>query len=154
MSQIKLDTDLLRFMTAGNAYFTLKNETNQERVTYRVVDAHRAIKGDNSPEAGKLFFVSFLIGQNNMSGYAFIGSISKDHAGHFNFKHSVKAKAKIDSKQVKGIDWLLKTVQKGALPTQMQFYHEGRCARCGRLLTVPESIQSGYGPECIQKVGS
>ena len=27
-------------------------------------------------------------------------------------------------------------------------YHEGRCGRCGRRLTVPESIESGYGPEC------
>src|SRR5262249_13335004 len=26
--------------------------------------------------------------------------------------------------------------------------HEGRCGRCGRRLTVPESIESGYGPEC------
>lgn len=27
-----------------------------------------------------------------------------------------------------------------------------RCRRCGRLLTVPESITSGYGPECIKYV--
>jgi hypothetical protein len=28
-----------------------------------------------------------------------------------------------------------------------------RCRRCGRLLTHPESIISGYGPECIKKSG-
>jgi predicted metal-dependent hydrolase len=27
-------------------------------------------------------------------------------------------------------------------------HHEGKCGRCGRLLTVPSSIESGIGPEC------
>ncbi len=27
-----------------------------------------------------------------------------------------------------------------------------RCRRCGRLLSVPESVASGYGPECIKYV--
>jgi hypothetical protein len=31
-------------------------------------------------------------------------------------------------------------------------HHEGRCGRCGRTLTVPESIESGFGPECINYV--
>jgi hypothetical protein len=28
---------------------------------------------------------------------------------------------------------------------QIKIYHEGKCARCGRPLTVPESIESGFG---------
>lgn len=31
--------------------------------------------------------------------------------------------------------------------------HEGRCGRCGRPLTDPDSIKRGFGPECIQKLG-
>jgi len=31
-------------------------------------------------------------------------------------------------------------------------FHEGACGRCGRTLTVPESIASGFGPECIRYV--
>lgn len=27
-----------------------------------------------------------------------------------------------------------------------------RCARCGRILTDPLSIQRGYGPECIEAI--
>jgi hypothetical protein len=30
----------------------------------------------------------------------------------------------------------------------MELWHEGRCGKCGRALTVPESIESGLGPVC------
>jgi hypothetical protein len=36
----------------------------------------------------------------------------------------------------------------------LEIWHEGRCGRCGRKLTVPESIHNGYGPECIHLIGS
>lgn len=32
-------------------------------------------------------------------------------------------------------------------------HHEGKCGRCGRELTVPESIESGIGPECAKALG-
>jgi hypothetical protein len=34
---------------------------------------------------------------------------------------------------------------------KLEVWHEGRCGRCGRRLTVPESIESGLGPECATK---
>ena len=36
------------------------------------------------------------------------------------------------------------------LPESVVIHHENRCGRCGKRLTVPESIESGYGPECIK----
>ena len=38
--------------------------------------------------------------------------------------------------------------------TKADGWHEGRCGRCGRKLTVPESIEAGYGPECINLVAA
>ena len=35
-----------------------------------------------------------------------------------------------------------------ALPCEV--WHEGRCGKCGRVLTVPESLILGLGPECAQ----
>ena len=35
----------------------------------------------------------------------------------------------------------------------LEIWHEGRCGRCGRKLTVPSSIESGIGPECASKLG-
>ena len=49
--------------------------------------------------------------------------------------------------------WVL-AWQGAALPEGYEARHEGRCARCGRALTVPESIDSGFGPECARKVAA
>jgi len=56
--------------------------------------------------------------------------------------------------KAKVFEWLWRTRLSTAseLPDQVEVWHEGRCARCGRRLTVPESISSGFGPECITKV--
>jgi hypothetical protein len=35
-----------------------------------------------------------------------------------------------------------------ALPAGVEVWHEGHCMRCGRALTVPESISTGLGPVC------
>jgi hypothetical protein len=39
------------------------------------------------------------------------------------------------------------------LPGGYKIHHEGRCGKCGRLLTVPESVETGIGPECAKRMG-
>lgn len=53
-----------------------------------------------------------------------------------------------DDFRSKSFAWLMRTLAKGDLPTSIVFYHEGMCCRCGRRLTVPASILTGYGPDC------
>jgi hypothetical protein len=36
------------------------------------------------------------------------------------------------------------------LPECIEIWHEGKCGKCGRQLTVPSSIETGIGPECIK----
>lgn len=38
-----------------------------------------------------------------------------------------------------------------AFPEGVQLWHEGRCGRCGRTLTDPESCARGLGPICAGK---
>jgi hypothetical protein len=38
-------------------------------------------------------------------------------------------------------------------PRDVIFRHEGKCGRCGRELTHPESIDTGIGPDCAQILG-
>jgi hypothetical protein len=35
----------------------------------------------------------------------------------------------------------------------LEVWHEGRCAKCGLKLTVPQSIMTGFGPTCAKKLG-
>jgi len=54
-----------------------------------------------------------------------------------------------DDPKAKGFAWVWKRLQaRHPFPPSVQFWHEGRCGRCGRLLSNPDSIQRGLGPEC------
>jgi hypothetical protein len=45
-------------------------------------------------------------------------------------------------------------VTAGELPVTLSMQHEGHCGRCGRTLTHPDSINTGYGPECAARIAA
>lgn len=47
--------------------------------------------------------------------------------------------------------WLVKLAEFN--PAIVAVLHDGRCGVCGRVLTHPDSIQSGIGPICAQRIG-
>ena len=56
-----------------------------------------------------------------------------------------------DDLKAKAFAWFWRVLNgSGNFPAGFEFWHEGRCCRCGKRLTVPESIQGGIGPECIK----
>ena len=65
----KIETCHLDFITAGHSYFTLRNESNGCRVTYRVIDAATALKKKDMTSR-QLLFVSYLNGPENTKNYA------------------------------------------------------------------------------------
>jgi hypothetical protein len=125
------------FITAGKAFFTIRSEKTGARFTYRVS------KADN----GNMWFVSVLTGHNNESDYTYIGCINV--AGVF--VHTKDSKVAPDAPSFKAFEWFWQRVENP--PDVVSIFHEGRCGRCGRKLTVPESIESGFGPECNQRLG-
>lgn len=128
---------MLPFITAGNATFTLVSNKINKRYTYKI---RRDKKNDN------LFFVSVLFGQDNENDYRFIGFF---YADSLELISSKKAHLPDDSPQFRMIKQYLDIIStKDELPHTCEFYPSGRCGRCGRTLTVPESIVDGIGPEC------
>jgi hypothetical protein len=136
MHDQKLDKPL-EFIKAGKAIFTIMNTKTGNRFTYKV----KKVKNK------KLWFVSVLNGPDNYSNYSYIGAIFGD-----DFRHTKSSKVNKDAVSFQAFAWTLKQLQQGTLPEVVTIHHEGRCGRCGRRLTVPESIESGYGPECIKLV--
>jgi len=125
----------LNFIKAGKSLFTVVNEKTGNRFTYKVV------RSKDNP----IWFVKVLNGSNNDSNYLYIGAIKEN-----SFGLTKNSKVKPDAKSFKVFDWIWHHAT--SLPENIKFYHEGRCGRCGRTLTVPESIESGFGPECINHV--
>lgn len=131
--------DPKRFIHAGNATFTLVSMGS--RFTYRVRQ-----KNSEGP-----FFVSLLTGSDNEGSYSYLGMLWPDKP--YRYVHGRKSKVKSAAPPVQAFGWYLYHLGRGADVTEkVKIYHAGRCGRCGRKLTVPESIMTGLGPECSGKV--
>jgi hypothetical protein len=127
------------FILAGNATFTIVSKKTQARFTYRV---------RKPKDADDISFVQIMNGSDNESSFAYVGFIRNGiftHGGR-------KARAKVDAPSVMAFGWTFISLMRDShLPTTVEIWHEGRCGRCNRKLTVPSSIRSGLGPECATK---
>jgi len=124
------------FLLGGKSIFTFVNTKTENRFTFKV----KKHKTDD------VFFVSVL---TNPEVYQFVGSL-KNKA----FTHSRKSKISKDAQSVRVFDYVFSNLCKGTLPEFIEIWHEGKCGKCGRTLTVPSSIESGFGPECFKRVKS
>jgi hypothetical protein len=137
--------DAVRFILGGNAVFTLVSEKTGARYTYRV----------RLSDDGKCWFVSVLTGSNNESDYTYIGLVrGNNRSGKpvVEFTLTKASKMTSDSLPVRGFRYTLDALVAHTMPNNVAIWHEGRCGRCGRTLTVPESLASGLGPECAKRM--
>lgn len=130
------------FLFAGKACVTLKSRTTGNRFTFKV--SHK--------KDGDISFVSLLTGPNNEADYRYLGLLPDDDKTRLRGVGRGKSCAQPDAPSAKAFQFLLDSVQRGRIPDALEVWHEGRCGRCGRKLTVPESIESGIGPECASKL--
>lgn len=128
----------LAFIMSGNAVVTLQSLKTGKRYTYRI----------NQPKenADSRWFVSLLTGPDNTEDYKYLGMIRGQV-----FRLTAKSAVPKEALPIVAFDWVFRRLVAGKSLDGVEVWHAGRCGRCGRPLTVPESIASGYGPECINK---
>jgi hypothetical protein len=131
----------LDFILAGNCTFTAKNSETGNRFTYKI----------KKHKVNDVWFVSVLGGANNETDYFFFGSINKD--GKYSFSEK-SAKIGKDAKSVITFNYIFNRLLSNTLSPLVEIWHEGKCGKCGRKLTVPESVETGLGPECSKRVVS
>lgn len=137
------------FIVGGNATFTLVSCRTRDRYTFRV-----RVAKDNPT----MFFVSTLVGSDNESDYEYLGFFRTYSDLRFLSDHRTGSvllagrKGNPNDKRFKAFDWLMRALGDDCMPRTVEFWHENKCARCGRKLTDPESIASGFGPECRKHV--
>lgn len=135
---------ILRFVLSGHAIFTLVSKRTRARYTFKV---SKADKGD-------LYFIGLLSGPDNGADYRYLGILRHFDYPFQRYEVMTSKKSPPVGAPFKGFEWFYKRLQMSAVwQDQMEFYHAGRCGRCGRMLTVPESIEMGIGPECLSKMG-
>jgi hypothetical protein len=131
----RLSTGHKEFALAGNATLTLVSEKTGARYTYKI----RAKK-----EGGTPHFVSVMYGPDNEADFRFFGTIFEDGT----FSLSRKWGLPEDDVRIRAWRYFWQHAVNGQVAPNLEVWHEGRCGQCGRKLTVPESIERGFGPEC------
>lgn len=125
-----------QYLTGGHALFTLVSKKTGDRITFKISTADHG------------FFVGQLTGPDNQSDYTYIGFLTKR-------QHILNYKPKnIQTKASAALVWFMSHLNTDSINAdQVEFWHAGVCARCGRVLTNPESIEIGIGPKCLEKEG-
>jgi len=134
-----IEQNIRQFVLAGNAYFTLLNTDTGNRLTFRV----------RQPNEDAPHFVSVLTGPENSSDYTFLGTIFDAGTENARYFHGRRSRISRDAQSARVFNWFFTRLLSGNLPESVEIWHEGRCGRCGRRLTVPESIATGFGPVCV-----
>ena len=124
----------LKFIFAGKSVVTFVNTKTGNRFTYKI----KVAKDSN------LYFVSVL---TNPDQYTYIGTCVEGK-----YKHGKKSNIGEDSQSVKVFQFMIKRLITDSLPDFLEVWHEGFCGKCGKRLTVPSSILTGIGPDCIKKL--
>jgi hypothetical protein len=146
------------FIIAGRAiftlsvpsYFTNQNPQCRSRYTFQV---KRIDASDRWPES---WFVNLLTGPDNTHDYSALGKLDP----------KTGAVRLVRSTRYNDNSWPVRLIRRvfaclwevndscpnDILKAGFELRHEGRCGRCGRRLTTPESIDRGLGPECASKM--
>ena len=131
------------FALAGKARLTLVSKRSQARFSYRIGES----------KDGRVHFVSVLTGSDNETSYSYLGLLKPGETPEQRvFVRTAKSRITEDAPSHKAFNWFWSLVEGGQLNESLEVWHEGRCGRCGRALTVPGSIASGFGPECINRI--
>lgn len=125
------------YVLAGNATFTIRSTKTGERFTFKVQKGEPTAQYPNP-----MTFVKVLVGPQNESDYRYIGAIKAT-----GFMTTSKSAFGMNTPCVKAFGWFSTHMESAAV----EVWHTGKCGRCGRTLTVPESIETGIGPVCLEK---
>lgn len=147
VAQLSEGAAIHQFCLAGKASFTIRSRRTDMRFTYRLNRSEDRFQPDKY-----VYFVNVLIGPDNENSYKLMGILKQHCNDRFDFV-PVRGFSK-DTPSVKAFRFFWDHLDtKQILHEGLEFFHAGRCGRCGRTLTVPESVESGYGPECRGYMG-
>jgi len=142
------------YVLGGKATVTVVSKTSGSRFTYKVEQKKVRRKDDETDEQYRarkqlahdgVRFVSVMTGPDNEHSYTYIGHINDGRQ----FRLDRKSKISGTAPSVSAWQWFWTAVRaKSEKVDQCEVWHEGCCSRCGRKLTVPESVASGLGPVC------
>jgi len=139
-----------QFVLAGHSIFTI--EIPEDYRAKNNLKPHYTFRVDYKAAEGKwkeTWFVKYLTGSDNTRDYSYLGLLSIESG---QVRTTAKSKLNDNSLVVKLLNRTLALIWADDITPMTEkgfgLHHEGRCGKCGRVLTTPTSISLGFGPEC------
>jgi hypothetical protein len=143
MKNINLSKD---FFLGGKATFTVENTETKQHRTYKIRKPEPTVRYPNPA-----WFVKVMTGTDNENHYSYVGMLDVTNG---TIKLTKASKFAEGSETLKAARWVTgRIINQTQIPDQIEIRHAGKCGRCGRTLTTPESLDRGIGPECWHIMG-
>lgn len=131
--------DVANYVLAGKATVTVVSKDGARRYTYFV---------KKSPGHRDTYFVNLLVGPDNTKDYRFIGVYFSDDKRFYVTRQYRSVDTHSWPTYLRMAKHFFQVLDDPS--DEFTVYHSGKCGRCGRKLTTPESISRGLGPECCK----
>lgn len=129
------------FALAGNAILTLQSGKTGNHYTYKI------LKSNNRDD---LYIVKRLYGSDNENDYEYVGCYFSDTEIFVPAKTYKDRTSLSWPPSMRAIRYFFEKIDN--IPDSLIVFHEGKCGKCGKKLTTPESIRRGFGPECYKEI--
>lgn len=144
------------FIFAGSAIFTVQPSDkytaangSKPHYTFKVTRKEGTYQG--KPQT--TYFAALLTGPDNDSDYSYMGILKANG----NLLLTKASRYGSDTHPVKILERVVLALVEGRgeqiKAAGWKVHHEGKCGRCARTLTTPESVERGIGPECVKHLG-
>lgn len=134
---------ILAFLLSGRARFTLESKRTGKRYTYEIRRTRIRDSDDPASAARRPYFVDLLVGPDEWRKLAWF------LPGDSTLRAPRNSVGIARTPAWRALQWYLHHLG----DDRANFWHSGRCGRCGRELTDPASIETGLGPICRQRAG-
>ena len=142
-------TEALRYILAGKSEFTFLSLKTDVRIRYKLQRKVAEQRGKKGQDEYIYFLNTFTDGEYKYAGVLFYDDVMRQ----FKFGRGQRGLLNYSHINIKSLLFVLNQLNIENYNLSLKVYHVGKCGRCGRKLTTPESILTGLGPECSKKAG-
>lgn len=144
------------FRPTGATLVTVVSGRTGSRFTYEIKPKESNLIAEGKP-IGKVWFVDLLTGPNNRKDFSALAVLT-ERSGRLCWHHAGASSISADAPSAQALRWVVQAIvdapddRAASALAKIELWHEGKCARCGRRLSRPDSITLGMGPECAERM--
>lgn len=132
-----------RLLLAGKSTLTLRNPARGTHIRVRMYNR----KDHSTGKPSSCYFLKVSLLGDGDAGYKYAGAYFSDSK-----RFKAAPELEVDPPLAAVVSLILRAIDTPNVLSAAEIMHEGKCCRCGRKLTHPESIETGLGPECGGRV--